>query len=179
MSIRVYVGCMFSGKTSELQREYKRWKYIGKNVIIINYMDDNRYGNDDYVYTHDGNKVPCIKTKYLMDISKENIIGIDVILINEGQFFDDLIHFCTLWCEKYNKDIVVCGLDGDFMRKPFGKMNELISLADDVYKLKAMCSKCKNGTQALFSKRLTDEKESIIIGSDMYIPVCRKHYLEK
>lgn len=178
MSIRTYIGCMFSGKTSELQREYKRWNNIGKNVVLINYSDDNRYGNDDFVYTHDGQKVPCIKTKKLTDISFDLLNKNDVILVNEGQFFEDLIDFCIMWCEKYSKNIVVCGLDGDFMRRPFGRMNDLISISDEVIKLKAMCKKCNDGTQALFSKRLTKETDYIVIGTDMYMPVCRKHYLE-
>lgn len=170
---------MFSGKTSELQREYTRWKNINKNALIINYSDDERYGKDDFVYNHDKNKIPCIKTKKLFDIPIEILQKNDVILINEGQFFGDLFNFCQLWCEKYNKNIVVCGLDGDYLRKPFDQINSLLPLADEVIKLKAFCKKCNDGTQALFSKRLTDETENIVIGSDeKYMPVCRKHYID-
>ncbi|ARF08791.1 thymidine kinase [Catovirus CTV1] len=178
MSIRTYIGCMFSGKTSEIQREYTRWKNIGKNVIIINYTDDNRYGNDNFVYSHDNNKVPCVKAKKLLELSSEEVGRNDVIIINEGQFFEDLIEFCKIWCEKHNKNIVVCGLDGDFLRRPFGQMNDLISLSDEVIKLKAFCKKCNDGTQALFSKRTTSDTQSVVIGTDMYMPVCRKHYID-
>ena len=176
MSIRLYIGCMFSGKTSELLREYTRWKNINKNVILINYADDNRYGDDEYVYSHDKNKVPCIKTKKLNDVQVELLHNNDVILINEGQFFPDLIEFCEFWCEKHKKNIAVCGLDGDHLRKPFGQLCELMSLADEVIKMKAFCKKCNDGTRAIFTKRLTDDKEQILIGSDMYMPVCREHY---
>lgn len=176
-SIRLYLGCMYSGKTSELIREYTRYKKIGKKVLCINYSSDDRYGNDDFVYSHDLNKIECIKTKSLMDISKENIIQYDVILINEGQFFSDLLEFCKLYCDNYDKQIIVCGLDGDYLRNPFGQINNLISLADEVTKLKALCTECSDGTPALFTWRLSNIKEQVSINND-YVPLCRKHYLE-
>lgn len=176
-TIRVYLGCMFSGKTSEIIREYTRWNKINKSAICINFDADNRYGEDDYVYSHDLNKIGCIKTNKLMELDENIIQSHDVILINEGQFFDDLIDFCQLWCDRYNKHIVVCGLDGDYLRKPFGQMNQLISIADEVTKLKAFCVKCNDGTHAIFTWRLSNDSNQISIGND-YIPVCRKHYIE-
>jgi len=168
---------MYSGKTSELIREYTRYKKIGKKVLCINYSFDDRYGTDDFVYSHDLNKIECVKTKNLLDIQKENICHYDVILINEGQFFCDLLEFCKLYCDNYNKHIIVCGLDGDYLRKPFGQINDLISLADEITKLKAFCTECNNGTPALFTWRLSNIKEQVSINND-YIPLCRKHYLE-
>ena len=176
-TIRVYLGCMFSGKTSEIIREYTRWNKIKKSAICINFDADNRYGEDDYVYSHDLNKIECIKTNKLMEIDKNIIQNHDVILINEGQFFNDLIEFCQLWCDIFNKHIVVCGLDGDFLRKPFGQINQLISIADEVTKLKAFCVKCNDGTPGIFTWRLSNDTNQISIGND-YIPVCRKHYIE-
>lgn len=176
MSLKVYVGCMFSGKTTELIREYKKWTNIGKNVLLINYASDERYGADDFVYSHDKNKVPCIKAMKLNELEDDLFNNVDVILINEGQFFNDIVEFCNKWVDQKNKDIVVCGLDGDFQRKPFGKMADIIALADKTIKLTAFCSICKDGTPGIFTKRLTCEKELIVIGSDNYIPVCRKHY---
>ncbi len=176
-TIRLYLGCMFSGKTSEIIREYTRWNKIKKSAICINYNDDNRYGEDDFVYSHDLNKIECIKTNKLLELDQTIIQNHDVILINEGQFFSDLIEFCQLWCDTFNKHIVVCGLDGDYLRKPFGQMNQLISMADEVTKLKAFCVKCNDGTHAIFTWRLSNDSNQISIGND-YIPVCRKHYLE-
>ncbi len=171
---------MFSGKTSELQREYTRWHNINKSAIMINYADDNRYGDDNYVYNHDRQKIPCVKSKKLSDVDQQILKENDVILINEGQFFPDLLDFCKLWCDTYKKNIVVCGLDGDYLRNPFGQINELISLCDEVIKLKAFCKLCNDGSRAIFTKRLTNQTENIIIGSDdVYMPVCRKHYLER
>jgi thymidine kinase len=67
-------------------------------------------------------------------------------------------------------------LDGDFERKKFGTILDLIPLCDKVRKLTSLCSTCKDGTLAIFSMRLTKEKEQTVVGSDNYIPVCRKCY---
>ena len=74
------------------------------------------------------------------------------------------------------KQIYVCGLDGDFERKKFGQILDLIPLCDKVNKLTSLCSICKNGTLGIFSKRISSEKEQTVVGSDNYIPVCRKCY---
>jgi thymidine kinase len=76
----------------------------------------------------------------------------------------------------YSKHIIICALDGDFMRKPFGKISELIPMADEITKLKAFCTECNDGTSAIFTWRLSKDTEQISINND-YIPVCRKHYL--
>jgi thymidine kinase len=175
-SLRLYLGCMFSGKTSELIREYTRYKKIGKKVICINYSFDNRYGEDDYVYSHDLNKIECLKAQKLMSLNIEDVLKYDVILINEGQFFEDIMEFCQLYCDIYSKHIIICALDGDFMRKPFGKISELVPMADEITKLKAFCTECNDGTPAIFTWRLSKDVEQISINND-YIPVCRKHYL--
>ena len=75
-----------------------------------------------------------------------------------------------------NKKIYVCGLDGDFERKKFGQILDLIPLCDKVTKLTSICSICKNGTPGIFSKRITYETEQTVVGSDNYIPVCRNCY---
>ena len=74
------------------------------------------------------------------------------------------------------KKIYICGLDGDFERKKFGQILNLIPLCDKVTKLTSLCSLCKNGTPGIFSKRITSEKKQTVVGSDNYIPVCRSCY---
>ena len=177
MSISIYVGCMFSGKTSQLIREYKRWRKIGKSVLCINYAQDDRYGDDEFMYSHNMEKAKCVRANNLFDVSENILKDSDIIMINEGQFFSDLVEFCTKWCDNHNKNIIVCGLDGNFQRKPMGQINELISICDNIEKLKALCDICKDGTSALFSWRNTNNQDQIVIGTD-YIPVCRKHYIE-
>ena len=77
---------------------------------------------------------------------------------------------------KCNKKVYICGLDGDFERKKFGQMLDLIPYCDHVTKMSSLCSLCKNGTRGIFSMRLSDEKEQMLIGSDNYVPVCRNCY---
>ena len=74
------------------------------------------------------------------------------------------------------KKIYVGGLDGDFERKKFGQILDLIPLCDKVTKLTSLCSLCKNGIYGIFSKRITNEKEQTVVGSNNYIPVCRDCY---
>jgi len=179
-TIHVVIGCMYSGKTSYIIKEYKKWKSIGKKVICINNKFDNRFGieNQKFVCSHDLVKEQCYECLKLNDLDESLLNNVDVILINEGQFFEDLIPFCMKWCEEKDKNIIVCGLDGTFDRNSFGQMLELIPKAESVIKLSAFCSICKDGTAAPFSLRLSDEKDKIIIGTNNYIPVCRKHYCE-
>jgi thymidine kinase len=99
----------------------------------------------------------------------------DVILINEGQFFSDLYETVQDMLN-YEKKVYVCGLDGDFERKKFGSILDLIPFCDKITKLTSLCSICRDGTAAIFSMRLTDEKEQTVVGSTNYIPVCRKCY---
>jgi thymidine kinase len=76
----------------------------------------------------------------------------------------------------HNKKVFICGLDGDFERKKFGCILDLIPHCDKVTKLTSLCNLCKNGESAIFSIRLTNEKTQTLIGSDNYIPVCRSCY---
>jgi thymidine kinase len=112
----------------------------------------------------------------LFDLDENILHKNDVILINEGQFFEDLVEFCVYWSEEHNKNIIVCGLDGDFQRKPFENISRLIPLVDTITKLTALCKVCNDGTPALFSHRITQETDRLVIGSKNYIPLCRKHY---
>lgn len=175
-NIQLILGCMFSGKTSELIRRIQRYKSIKKNVLFINYIEDTRYGTNN-IYTHD--KIGCegiYLDKLVSLIDKIN--DFDVFVINEGQFFEDIYNISIELCEKYGKDVIICGLDGDFKRNTF-KYNllDLIPYADTVEILTAYCSVCKDETPARFSKRISNETNQKVIGVDNYIPVCRKHFL--
>ena len=169
--LEIILGSMYSGKTSRLVEIYKQCQFCNISVIVINHTIDNRY-DDNLMSTHDQIKIPCLKTEKLFDLL---IIRSDVILINEGQFFPDLEAFVEKMLEQ-KKQIYVCGLDGDFERKKFGQILNLIPLCDKVTKLTSLCSLCKNGTPGIFSKRITSEKKQTVVGSDNYIPVCRSCY---
>ena len=191
--LELIIGPMFSGKTSRIVEIYNQCMFCNIPVATINHCIDDRY-DDHLLSTHDKIKIPCIKAHKLSDIWSRNIVFTDidssrlkdtlqlcnseVILINEGQFFQDLYEF-TIDMLKHNKKIYICGLDGDFERKKFGTILDLIPLCDKVSKLTSLCSICKNGTPGIFSMRLTSEKQQTLVGSDNYIPVCRKCYETK
>jgi thymidine kinase len=172
--LEVIIGPMFSGKTSRLVEIYNKCKFCNISAIVVNHTLDNRY-DDEFLTTHDNVKIPCIRTDNLMKVF-HTILIYDVILINEGQFFQDLSE-CVKKLLKGCKSIYVCGLDGDFERKKFGEILDLIPLCDRVEKLSSLCSLCKNGNKGIFSMRLTNEKEQTVVGSVNYIPVCRVCYI--
>ncbi len=190
--LEIILGPMFSGKTSRLVEIYKQCNFCNISVAVINHCIDNRY-DDELLSTHDKIKIPCIKTEKLFDVwtdcinmedevadvprmkEKFKVVSSEVILINEGQFFPDLEDFVKRLLS-HNKQVYICGLDGDFERKKFGQILDLIPLCDKIHKLTSLCSLCKNGNKGIFSMRLTSEKEQTVVGSDNYITVCRSCY---
>ena len=143
-------------------------------IVMINYADDKRY-HDSHLSTHDKKMIPCIQSHLLKNVYNE-MENADVILINEGQFFPDLYQIVIELVEKKHKIVHIAALDGDFKRNVFGEILQLIPRCDDYLKLHALCAKCKDGTKASFSHRMSMENEQISIGSDNYIPLCRKCY---
>jgi thymidine kinase len=200
--LELIIGPMFSGKTSRLIDIYKQCKFCNIPISVLNHSSDIRY-DDSLLSSHDKIKIPCIQTNKLSDVwlynretlkainstlflsptneSNNNVIQLynsQVVLINEGQFFEDLYE-CVESLLKNGKKVYICGLDGDFERKKFGDILNLIPLCDKVTKLASLCSICKDGTPGIFSMRLTKEKQQTLVGSDNYIPVCRKCYEHK
>ena len=174
--LEIILGCMFSGKSTELIRRTTRYKAIGKKVLLINHKNDTR--TDSSVKTHSNIKENALKVDSLMPIiKKQEFIESDVIGIDEAQFFNDLYDF-VVDIEKHNKTIIVAGLDGDFMRKPIGQILFLIPLCDEVTKLTAMDMKDKDGTPAIFSKRIVADDSQVVVGAqDCYMAVSRANYL--
>lgn len=188
--LEIILGPMYSSKTTTLLEIYKKCNFCNISVSVINHCIDKRY-DETMLSTHDKIMIPCIQTSTLKEIwdNKDIMVGFcdnssnhiklrqsDVILINEGQFFEDLYSVVEDML-KNNKRVYICGLDGDFERKKFGQMLDLIPLCDKVTKLTSLCSQCKDGTPGIFSMRLTSEKQQTLVGSDNYIPVCRKCYV--
>lgn len=180
--LELILGPMFSGKTTQIIQMYKKYTYIGKKVSVINYYQDTRY-DVSMLSTHDKVMIPCIQSPNIHDLWNDktnlyyNILrSSDVILINEGQFFQDLYENVIDMVEFHNKIVYICGLDGDFKRNRFGKIIDLIPYCDKITKLQSLCSTCRNGKIAIFSHRITDEHLQIVIGSDNYVPLCRVCY---
>ena len=172
--LEIILGPMFSGKTTRLVEIYNKFKHTKKNVIAINYTLDTRY-DDKMLSTHDKIKIPCIFTENISTmLDNKDIKNADVILINEGQFFKDIVSSVKTLVEKMHKKVYICGLDGDFERNKFGCLLDLIPFCDTVIKLHSNCHVCS--ADAIFSHRTTDEAGQVVIGSFNYVPLCRKCY---
>ncbi|NP_001296781.1 thymidine kinase [Zea mays] len=178
--IHVIVGPMFAGKTTALLRRVQAEAGNGRSVALIKSDKDNRYGLDSVV-THDGTKMACWALSELSSfhdkLGIEAYNKVDVIGIDEAQFFDDLYDFCCKAADRDGKIVVVAGLDGDYKRRKFGSILDIVPLADSVTKLTARCELC--GRRAFFTLRKTQEtKTELIGGADVYMPVCRQHYMD-
>nr|XP_043610350.1 thymidine kinase a-like isoform X1 [Erigeron canadensis] len=175
--VHVIVGPMFAGKTTTLLRRIQSESSNGRNVAVIKSSKDTRYGLDSIV-THDGEKLPCWPLEALSSfkerIGLEAYHKLEVIGIDEAQFFDDLHDFCIKAADHDGKTVIVAGLDGDYLRRSFGVL-DIIPIAESITKLKARCELC--GKPASFTLRKTEETErELVAGADVYMPVCRTHY---
>jgi thymidine kinase len=178
--IEIFMGCMFSGKTSELIRQARRLQCISRRVLFINHAIDRRYDvgeRQDQVFSHDGVSFPCLNVAALEDVSNDDLQTVDAVFVNEGQFFGDLVSQVVRWCEQLGKDVYVGGLDGDLHRERFGQMLELVPKADSVHKLHAFCFRCGDGTLAPFTHRISGGGGQVEVGVENYIALCRRHYI--
>ena len=150
MHLTLILGNMFAGKTTELLK-HRRGK-----TLIINHEKDTRTG--DSVRTHDGVVVPAVKC------SEIKVDGAyDTVLIDEGQFFDSLEGV-----EKLAERVVVAGLSGDYLQRPFGQILSLIQSCESNLSTSS-CYKC--GCEAPFTKRLSDEVDVYSVEAK-YVPAC-------
>ncbi len=169
--IEVVCGSMFSGKTEELIRRLKRAEFAKQKVEIFKPAIDIRY-NDENVVSHVGTSIRSTPVP-----SSGNILllanDIDVVGIDEAQFFDDELPEV---CEKLANSgirVIIAGLDMDFTGKPFGPIPALLSKAEFVTKVHAICMRC--GDLAQYSHRKTQDEALVLLGEiDEYEPLCRK-----
>lgn len=174
--LKLYLGPMFAGKTSAIVQNYRRYTRAKKRVIVINHSLDNRY-SETHLSTHDGIQIPCCFTGLLQNLNDE-VQKFDVILINEGQFFPDLVTSVLKWTEQMFKIVYVCGLDGDSNRQPFGEILKLIPYADDYEKLKSICELCGKNAPFTYRNPETSNGKTIQIGVSEFKPLCRKCFIE-
>ena len=171
--IEVICGSMFSGKTEELIRRLKRAKFAKQRVEIFKPAIDTRYSEEDVV-THAGQSIastPIDSSASILLFSSE----IDVIGIDEAQFFDNgLIDVCNQLANNGIR-VIVAGLDMDFRGTPFGPMPALCAIADEVSKVHAICVKC--GQLASYSHRTVQNDKQVMLGEMAeYEPLCRTCY---
>ena len=173
--VEVICGGMFSGKTEELIRRLKRAQIANQKVIIFKPAVDKRY-DEVKIVSHDDNSIhstPVASSQEILTLSN----GFEVIGIDEAQFFDEgLPEICEQLANKGLR-VIIAGLDMDFMGKPFGIIPHLLSRAEYITKVHAICVKC--GNLASYSFRKTKSDDTILIGEkDHYEPRCRTCFLE-
>jgi len=180
--LKVYYGCMCSGKTTSAIVEASRWVARGDKLMVICHSSDTR--SDTTLSTHSAIlKVETyVGRRYIelppMPMNAKEFQGFDVIFIDEAQFFGaDIVDFIRYLVETMHKYVIVAGLDLNFMRKPFGQTLRLMSMADESYHLYAICE-C--GKPAVYTYRSLKLGKGIIIvgGTEIYKPMCRHCWLQ-
>jgi thymidine kinase len=174
-SIELITGSMFSGKTEELIRRLRRAQFAGLKIEIFKPAIDNRY-SETKVVSHDEKSIsstPVENAASILLLSAD----CDVIGIDEAQFFDNsIVGVCNTLADG-GKRIIVAGLDMDYTGKPFGPMPALLSIAEFVTKVHAICTRC--GNLAQYSFRKSEEAQVVLIGAkNLYEPLCRNCYTE-
>ena len=153
--IEVICGCMFAGKTEELIRRINVLSYARKNILVFKPKIDDRYSTTE-IASHAGSKVPCIVISEAKEILDHVNYDTDVVAIDEVQFFDeDVVDICEYLADSGLR-VMVAGLDKDFRGEPFGVLPDLLTRAEFVTKLTAVCAKC--GAPATRTQRIINGK---------------------
>ena len=171
--IEVICGSMFSGKTEELIRRLKRAKIANLKVEIFKPAIDVRF-DEVKIVSHDENAIlstPIDNSQKLLLLAQ----GVDVIGVDEAQFFDnEIANVCDQLATRGIR-VIVAGLDMDYLGNPFGQMPNLLSKADYITKLHAICVRC--GNIANYSYRKVPNDDQVMLGAkDIYEPRCRTCY---
>ena len=196
-TLSLILGPMFSGKTSSLINEYKRYMIGGKKCLMIKNNKDNRY-DENFIKTHDlkynyDNNFKILNNNVMLSKFQDNtncyifncdllykadkiITNYDNIFIDEIQFFDDAVIYCDKWANQ-GKNIFCSGLSGTYERKPFENISLLIPLAENIIFKSAVCK--ITGKDANFSKREVENKNVFVIGNDnIYSATDRETYFK-
>jgi thymidine kinase len=174
--LEVICGPMFSGKSEEMIRRLRRAEIAGQRVVIFKPRIDDRYDAADVV-SHAGARMRAVPVLSALEIT-ERAQGFDVVGIDEVQFLEPAVVGCALELADGGLRVVAAGLDQDFRRLPFGPMPELLSRAEFVDKLQAVCHRC--GGPATTTQRLVDGRpapysgETVVVGAaEQYEARCR------
>lgn len=173
--IEVIAGSMFSGKTEELIRRLRRAKYANQKVEIFKPRIETRYSENEVV-SHDARTIMSTPVEssanILLLVSDVEVVGID-----EAQFFDEgLVEVCNKLANDGIR-VIVAGLDMDYLGVPFGPVPKLMSIAEYVTKVHAICMRC--GNLASYSHRLSNNDKRVLLGEkDAYEPLCRECFVE-
>ena len=179
-SIEVITGSMFSGKTEELIRRLRRARIARQNIQVFKPIIDNRYTLEK-VTSHAGHEFDALPVAHAADIPAQVKPDTTVVAVDEAQFFEPaLCDVCRLLAERGLR-VIVAGLDQDFRGEPFGPMPALLTLAEHVDKLHAICAVCgdeASRTQRLINGRPAQFDDPVVVvgASELYEARCRQHH---
>ncbi|MGL4403103.1 MAG: thymidine kinase [Fusobacteriaceae bacterium] len=182
--IEVVTGSMFSGKSEELIKRLRRVRYGKQSLVVFKHSSDKRY-DEVKLASHSQNfieAIPADSVEEMYRIVKEEYPDVEVIGVDEVQFFGhEVVEFCEAMANE-GKRVIVAGLDQDFRGEPFKPMDELLAKAEFVDKFNAICMVC--GSPASKTQRLVNGEPAfyddpiIMVGaSESYEARCRKHHV--
>ncbi|HEY7910904.1 MAG TPA: thymidine kinase [Blastocatellia bacterium] len=171
--IEVISGGMFSGKSEELIRRIRRAEIARQRTQLFKPAIDNRF-DIKRVISRDNRGLDAIPVGSSADLRSNIVFGVRVVGIDEVQFFDDgIIELCMEMADAGIR-VIAAGLDQDYLRRPFGPMPKLLSVAEYVSKMHAVCVRC--GGPAHYSQRVSGGNSQIEVGDISYEARCRQCY---
>jgi len=172
--IEVICGSMFSGKTEELIRRIRRAEIARQRVKVFKPKIDNRYSEFEIV-SHNDQSYPSVVVENADEILEKSF-DVEVIGIDEAQFFEnDLIEICQNLADS-GKRVIVAGLDQDYRALPFEPIPQLLSIAEYITKTLAVCVVC--GAPANRTQRNTESSDQILVGANNHYEArCRLHHV--
>ncbi len=175
--IEVICGSMFSGKTEELLRRIRRAEFAQQEIELFKPAIDTRYDETDVVSHNENSRVSTPVHNSSEILLYVNMESVEVVAIDEIQFFDDgIVEVCNTLANAGIR-VIVSGLDMDYLGNPFGPMPKLMAVAEYVSKQHAICTHC--GDLAQYSHRIVATGGQVLLGEkDSYEPLCRHCFNE-
>lgn len=172
--IEAISGGMFSGKSEELVRRLRRAAIARQSVQVFKPAADTRHGPQRLI-TRDKRELEAVSVTCSRDIRRQLAPGVQVVGIDEAQFFDDGLIDLVSELADAGVRVIVAGLDLDYLRRPFGPMPRILAIAEYVDKVHAVCMRC--GAPAHYSQRIAGGGEQLQVGdTESYEARCRACY---
>ena len=171
--IEIIAGGMFSGKSEELIRRLRRAVIARQRVQVFKPLIDERFSTDEVV-SRDERRLKAISIGTSAELRARVEIGVQVVGIDEVQFFDAGVVDVCMQLADAGIRVIAAGLDQDYMRRPFGPMPALLSVAEEVSKMHAVCVRCRGA--AHYSQRVSGGNAQVEVGDSSYEARCRGCY---
>jgi len=170
--IEVIAGSMFSGKSEELIRRLRRAQLARRKVQIFKPLIDNRHGVD-HIVSHSEMRIASETVRSSTELVEKVCHDTEVIGIDEGQFFDAGLPAACNTLANQGRRVIVAGLDQDYLGRPFEPIPQLLAIAEEITKTRAICMVC--GEPAAYTQRLVASDDRVLVGAGgLYEARCRR-----